>query len=131
VSGRQELFNRDVPKMDWPYLRHLLIQHRSFLSNLFKQDNVVKILNHASDSELNVLLKLLHLINLGYLPLKEKHHEVIVRSKREKKLEQFESRRFLTEKLKSSREEKLKLLKQFAKLFSILLHHIFNPPKLT
>lgn len=113
--------------MDWPYLRHLLFQHKSFLRNLFNQTNVVNILNHASDSELNVLLKLLHLINLGHLPLKRKHHEVIVRSKREKKLEQFESRRFLLEKLHSSREQKLKVLKQFAKLFVILLHHIFNP----
>jgi hypothetical protein len=112
--------------MDWPYLRHMLIQHKSFLNNLFKQTNVINILNHASDSELNLLLKLLHLINLGQLPLKKSHHEVIVRSRREKKLEQFESRRFLVEKLKSSREHKLKLLKQFAKLFSILLHHIFN-----
>jgi len=114
--------------MDWPYLRHLLIQHKSFLNNLFKQTNVIKILNHASDTELNVLLKLLHLINLGHLPLNEKHHEVIVRSKREKKLEQFDSRRFLREKLNGSREEKLKVLKQFAKLFSVLLHHIFNSP---
>jgi hypothetical protein len=112
--------------MDWPYLRHLLIQHKAFLNNLFKQTNVTKILNHASDTELNVVLKLLHLINLGHLPLKQKHHEVIVRSKREKKLEQFESRRFLIEKLHASREEKLKVLKQFAKLFSILLHQIFN-----
>jgi len=114
--------------MDWPYLRHMLIQNKQFLYNLFKQANVVKILSHASDSELNVLLKVLHLINQGHIPLKQKHHEVVVRSKREKKLELFESRQFLREKLKASREEKLKLLKQFSKLFSILLHHLFNAP---
>lgn len=112
--------------MDWPYLRHLLIQHKEFLFNLFKQTNVIKILNHASDTQLNVLLKLLHLINQGHIPLQQKHHELVVRSKREKKLNQFESRQFLRQKLKSSREEKLKLLKQFAKLFAILLHHLFN-----
>jgi len=112
--------------MDWPYLRHSLLQHRQFLHSLFKQVNVINILNHATDSELNTLLKLLHIINQGHIPLKQKHHELVVRSKREKKLHQFESRSFLRQKLLASREEKLKLLKQFAKLFSILLYHLFN-----
>lgn len=104
----------------------MLIQNKQFLHNLFKQTNVVKILNHASDSELNLLLKVLHLINQGHIPLKQKHYEVVIRSKREKKLQLFESRQFLREKLKGSREDKLRLLKQFSKLFSILLHHLFN-----
>lgn len=114
--------------MDWPYLRHLLIQHKDFLYNIFKQANVIKLLNHASDSELNVLFRLLFLINHGHIPLNKNHQVVISRSRREKKLLQFESRQFLRSKLKSPREEKLKSLKQFAKLFSVLLHHLFTLP---
>lgn len=112
--------------MDLPYLRHVLLEHKLFLHKLFKQTNVIKSLNHASDSQLDTLLKLLHLISQGQIPLNSKHQDILVRSKREKKLSQFESRDFLRKKLKSDRAEKLKVLKQFAKLFSILLYHLFN-----
>lgn len=111
--------------MDWPYLRNVLTLHKNFLRKLFNQTEVIKTLNHASDSELDLLLKLLHLISHGHIPLNHKHRDVIVRSKREKKLLKFESREFLRKVLKSSHDEKLKLLKQFAKLFSVLLFHLF------
>ena len=51
--------------MDRAYLRHQFLQHKTFLKKLYKQEEVVKTLNHATDEEINLLLKLLHLVALG------------------------------------------------------------------
>jgi hypothetical protein len=112
--------------MDRAYLRHTFLHHKAFLHQLYQQKNVLKLLNHASDEELNLLLKLLHLVAVGVLPLSSQHQEIMHRSKREKKLMEFESKTTLRSALAAERDSKLKLIKQFAKLYAVFCHNLFN-----
>ncbi len=112
--------------MDVPYLRTQLLKHKIFFKKLYNQDQVTKVLNNASDESLNFLLKFLHTVVTGHVPLHSKGVEAISKSMRESKLAEFESRKFLAKSLKSSREIKLKLLKQFKSLFVHILHYVFN-----
>ena len=112
--------------MDRAYLRHQFLHHKAFLHKLYRQQNVFKVLNHASDEELNLLLKLLHLVALGVIPLSSKHLEIVQRSKRQNKLEEFESKPTLRTALSSERDIKLNLVKQFSKLYAVFCHELFN-----
>jgi hypothetical protein len=112
--------------MDRAYLRHQFLQHNAFLKKLYKQQEVVKTLNHATDEEVNLLLKLLHLLALGVVPLHKDHQDIIAKSKRERMLMDFDSTAYLRKALHSERDHKLKLLKQFTKLFAVLCHQLFN-----
>ena len=112
--------------MDRAFLRHQFLHHKSFLHKLYRQQDVFKLLNHASDEELNLLLKLLHLVALGIIPLHAKHNEILQRSKRQNKLLEFESKPTLRSALSSDRDSKLKLVKQFSKLYAVLCHSLFD-----
>ena len=112
--------------MDRAYLRHQFLHHKAFLHKLYRQQNVFKVLNHASDEELNLLLKLLHLVALGVIPLSSKHLEIVQPSKRPNKLEAFESKPTLRTALSSERDIKLNLVKQFSKLYAVFCHKLFN-----
>ncbi len=107
-------------------MRAQLLKHKLFFKNLHEQNRVTKVLNNASDEALNFLLRFLHLIVNGHVSLHAKGVEAINKSMRESKLAQFESRKFLMQKLKSSREDKLKILRQFSSLYGHLLHYVFN-----
>ena len=113
--------------MDRAYLRHQFLHHKAFLHKLYRQQNVFKVLNHASDEELNLLLKLLHLVALGVIPLNTKlHQEILRRSKRQSKLMEFESKPYFRTALSADRNSKLKLVKQFSKLYAVFCHNLFN-----
>ena len=113
--------------MDRAYLRHQFLHHKSFLHKLYRQQDVLKSLNHASDEELNLLLKLLHLVALGVIPLNTKlHQEILRRSKRQSKLMEFESKPYFRTALSADRNSKLKLVKQFSKLYAVFCHNLFN-----
>lgn len=115
--------------MDKPYLRHQILKHKTLLLNLHSQARVHQTLNHASNDALNFVLKLLHFITDGHIKLPQGAHEAIAKSLRSKKLAQFESRTYLHHLLLSTREEKLRVLRQFNKLYTTLFHYLFNPPK--
>ena len=113
--------------MDSAYLRHQFLHHKAFLHKLYHQRDVFKLLNHASDEELNLLLKLLHLVALGVIPLNTKlHQEILRRSKRQSKLMEFESKPYFRTALSADRNSKLKLVKQFSKLYAVFCHNLFN-----
>jgi len=112
--------------MDIPYFRTQLIKHKIVFKKLYDQNQVTKVLNNASDDSLNYLLKFLHLIVTGHVPLHSKGVEAIAKSMRESKLAEFDSRKYLAQSLKSSRENKLKLLRQFKSLFVHIFHYVFN-----
>ena len=100
---------------------------KAFLHKLYHQRDVFKLLNHASDEELNLLLKLLHLVALGVIPLNTKlHQEILRRSKRQSKLMEFESKPYFRTALSADRNSKLKLVKQFSKLYAVFCHNLFN-----
>jgi hypothetical protein len=113
--------------MDRAYLRHQFLHHKAFLHKLYHQRDVFKLLNHASDEELNLLLKLLHLVALGVIPLNTKlHQEILRRSKRQSKLMEFESKPYFRTALSADRNSKLKLVKQFSKLYAVFCHNLFH-----
>lgn len=112
--------------MDKPFLRHQILKHKSFFFQLYKENRVSKTLNHSTDESLDFLLKFLHLIVNGRVELHSSADELIAKSLREPKLKLFESRIYLHKAVKKSREEKLKLLRQFAKLYPTFLHYVFN-----
>jgi|688.fasta_scaffold12185_7 hypothetical protein len=115
--------------MDKVYLRHLFEENKNFLRQLFEEKSVAntqKLLNNATDSTLNVLVRILYLIANGEISLHESHQEVFKKSKRLGKLSAFESRSYFVQLLHSPRSEKLHVLKQFLKLYPFLLHTFFN-----
>jgi len=112
--------------MDKPFLRTQLVKHKALFKKLYSQNQVIKTLNNASDDSLNFLLKFLHLLVTGHVPLHSNGVEAIAKSMRESKLAEFDSRRYLLNSVKSSRENKLKLLRQFKSLFVHLFHYVFN-----
>jgi hypothetical protein len=112
--------------MDKVYLRHLFEENKHFLKQLSLGQNSKKILINASDSSLDVVLRILFLIANGEISLHESHEETIKKSKRLRKLSAFESRPYFLQLLQSPRSDKLQVLTQFLKLYPYLLHSFFN-----
>jgi hypothetical protein len=114
--------------MDKPYLRHLIEENRELLKNLYSGSPKViqNELSRASDQSLDLLIRILYLVALGDISLTEEAAESIRKAKRLKKLFAFESKLFFVRMLKSSRKEKIDLLKQFTKVYSALLYTFFH-----
>lgn len=112
--------------MDIPYFRTQLVKHKPLFKALYNQTGVNKAINCASDESINFLLKFLHMIATGHVPLHAKGVEAISKSMRESKLAEFESRKYLASILKSSREVKVKVIRQFKSLFTHIFHYVFN-----
>lgn len=114
--------------MDKPYLRHLLEENREMIKTLFSGSSKViqTELSRANDQSLDLLLRILYLISIGEISLTEEAAESIKKAKRIKKLFAFESKNYFLKTLKSSRKEKIDLLKQFTKVYSDLLYTFFH-----
>lgn len=114
--------------MDRVHLRQQLQKHKTLLFQLYSgKANNSKVLNSASDEELAILLKLLHLLGDGEVGVSAKHAQSIKTAKRESKLEKFgASRKDLITLLHCDRATKLKFIKSFSSLFPALLHKLFN-----
>jgi len=114
--------------MDKPYLRHLFEENRTLLKTL--SDGVPRIvhteLSKASDQSLNLLIRILYLISVGEISLTEEAAETIKKAKKLKRLFAFESKIYFHKILRSSRKEKLDVLRQFTKIYSSLLYTFFN-----
>jgi hypothetical protein len=114
--------------MDKPYLRHLFEENRTLLKTLY--DGVPRIvhteLSKASDQSLNLLIRILYLISVGEISLTEEAAETIKKAKKLKRLFAFESKIYFHKILRSSRKEKLDVLRQFTKIYSSLLYTFFN-----
>ena len=111
--------------MDKPYLHSLLMSNRPFLKAL-QEKAAARTLNIASDANLNVLIKILHLINLGEIKIHREHKDVIKNSLREQRLLRFQSKSFISKLLKAPRFDKLEELRKLTKLYPTLLHSLFN-----
>lgn len=116
--------------MDKPYFKDQITKHKALLHQLYLQNQVTKTLNHTSDEGLNFLLRFIFLIVNGHVSLKPDTEEIISKSLRcQTQLEKFEKRKYLKEVLASSRENKLKELKIFGKLYNHLFYYVFNRKK--
>ena len=115
--------NKDVVKS-------YLIRDKSFLRELYEgQDRSRnnKLLNVASDSKLNTLLRFLHFLANGEIKIKKANFDIIVAQRKLTFIKKnVEKKAAITRLLKSERQEKLKFLKQLSAIFSPLLHCLFN-----
>jgi hypothetical protein len=111
--------------MDKVYLRSLFVQEKDFLKKLY--DGQGNALTFASDKSLNTLIKILHLIAEGHIPMRKQDKAEIKTAKKFNSLNKFASKTFFAQITKTgTRETKLKELKQFLKLYPLLLHTFFN-----
>lgn len=65
-------------------LKAMLIRDKGFLHNLYEGPNDLKnnrVLINASDSQLNTLLRYLHFVASGKIPIKKENFELIPSSK--------------------------------------------------
>ena len=112
--------------MDKVYLRSLFVSDKDFKKKLY-EGNGYGVLTFASDKSLNTLIKILHLIADGHIPMRKQDETEIRNAKKFNLLNKFSSKTFFHEMSKSaSREIKLKELKHFLKLYPVLLHSFFN-----
>jgi hypothetical protein len=114
--------------MDKPYLRHLFEENQEFLKSLYSGSSkiVQTELSRANDQSLDLIIKILYLIANGEISLTEEAADSIKKAKRLKKLFAFETKLYFMKMLKSSRKDKIDLLKQFTKVYSDLLYTFFN-----
>lgn len=109
--------------MDKVYLRSLFLKEKGFLKQLY--NNETQALINANDRALDVLIRILHLISVGEIPLKAQDKSVL--KNKLNSLSHFNSKKVLHQMLfKDNRETKIKHLKQFLKFYPILLYSFFN-----
>lgn len=115
--------------MDTAYLRNEFLTVKGFLkelSTLNPRRNASKIY-HATEKELDILIKILHLVCIGKISLRKSDFEAIKQSKRLHLLKShFETKSSLITALKKDKSEKVTLLKKFCALYSNLLYTMFN-----
>ncbi len=111
-------------------LKSCLIRDKGFLKELYQEPEVAKIrktLQTADDTELNTLIKYLHFLSNGEIPVKKNNFEAIRDSKKQTLItKKVEKKSRLQDLLKSSRIIKLKFLLQLVKIYSNLLYPLFN-----
>ena len=119
-------------RLDIPYLRSLLISHKVFLKTLYTGNSQInfKTFDNASERQLNIILRILHLIANGVITMKSAHFKIVKTSKRFKLLtDKFQSSASFYKILNSNvtdRPTRVKLLKQFASLYPQLFYTLFN-----
>jgi hypothetical protein len=115
--------NKDV-------LKSCLIRDKGFLKELYQEPEVGKIrktLQTADDTELNTLIKYLHFLSNGEIPMKKINFQAIKESKKQALItKKVEKKSRVQDLLKSNRVTKLRFLTQLIKIYSFLLYPLFN-----
>jgi len=111
--------------MDKVYLRLHLLKHKNVLKRLKAGRDLHKTVNGLSDEELNLLLKILHLVGDGVIIVPERHKNVVQSSKKVTKLVEIGSRLHFRNLMKQNRAEKLKIVHSFEKLLPLFLEGLF------
>ncbi len=112
--------------MDKVYLLSLFQSQKGFLKKLYEGEQPPRLINIANDHALDVLIRILHLIANGEIVLSKEHSTAIKKSLKLNKLRKFESQKYFISLLNNSREQKVTILKQFSKIYPILLYSFFN-----
>jgi hypothetical protein len=110
-------------------MKSLLIRDKGFLRELYEGPNPLKnnrVLNGASDSQLNTLLKFLHFLSNGEIKMKKENFEILEKAKKLKLIKlKVEKKTHLKTILKAERKDKLKFLNKLCNLYSALLSTLF------
>ena len=116
--------------MDKDTFKAYCMRDRGFLKSLYEGENRLKnnkILNVASDTKLNTLIRLLHFISNGEIKILKENFEVIRDARKLNILKRHvEKKSTLIRLLKGERVDKLKFLKQFSSVYSSILYIFFN-----
>jgi hypothetical protein len=116
-------FNRET-------MKSLLIRDKGFLRELYEGPNPLKnsrVLNGASDSQLNTLIKFLHFLSNGEIRMKKENFEIIEKANKLKLIKsRVEKKKNMNNLLKSERKDKMKFLNKLSNLYNALLHTLFN-----
>ena len=105
-----------------------LQRDKTFLKELFESDSVVKskrILTFATDAELNTLIKYLHFVSNGEIPIKKNNFEAVSKKYLSVIKKNFEKKNSLQQLLQNSRKIKLVLLIKIVPSFSNVLAPLF------
>ena len=117
-------------KMNKELLRSYLIRDKAFLRELYESPNklvINRILNVTSDIKLNTLIKFLHYLSNGEIPIKKKNFDLLQSEKKLKLIKRLvEKKSAVSKLLKAERETKLKFLKKLSSVYSPLLYCLFN-----
>ena len=109
-------------------VRKYMLKNRVFLHLLFtdKKSNTTQRLSVCTNYQANVLINILNKIVTGEIPLKKTDFQALKRTRRLKFLKKVETGSELTKLLRSSRDNKVRYLKQFTTLFPRLLRQLFE-----
>lgn len=112
--------------MDKVTLKSNFLKHKNFLRRIYERATVSHSLNAATTEELKILLLILHNVAIGEIPIAKTGMHIIEKAHRLKKLQNMASRQVLLQLQKSERIVQIKFLRQFLKLFPILLNDLFH-----
>ena len=116
-------------RYDKTFLRLLFLKNKQFLKNLYEGQSLINnnIISFASDNALNVLVRVLHLIVNGTIPMRKNDFDAVKKSKKFGSLRKnFESKSAFLQTLNLKREFKMSLLKNFLSLYPNILYFMFN-----
>jgi hypothetical protein len=71
--------------MDQETMKQLLVRDKNFLRELYESSNSAsakKLINFASDLKLNTVIKFLHFLSTGEIPIKKQNFDALIEHKR-------------------------------------------------
>ena len=115
--------------MNKEHLKSLLQRDKTVLKELYLSNSKSKsknILTFASDSELNTLMKYLHFVSNGVIPIKKHNFEAVEPKYLSAVKKHFEKKASLQNNLNSNRKNKLSVVIKLIPSFNHLLAPLFN-----
>ena len=115
--------------MNREQLKSCLERDKTFLKELFESDSVAKskrILNFANDAELITLIKYLHFVSNGEIPIKKQNFEAVQKKHLKNIKTNFEKKTNVQQLLQNSRKEKVSRLIKLIPSFGNLLTPLFR-----
>ena len=115
--------------MNREQLKTYLQRDKQFLKELYESDSLVKskrILNFANDAELSTLIKYLHFVSNGEIPIKKQHFEAVAKNHLKSVKKKFDKKKSVQDLLQNSRKVKLVVIIKLIPSFSNLLAPLFN-----
>lgn len=115
--------------MNLDRFKQVLIRDKEWLRTLYQSDSSVQIkrqLNFSSDSNLETLIKFIHLLSNGLIKMTKQNFELIERRYFNIIKKNFESKKSFKSLLTSERSIKLEKLNKLAPVMNLLLYTLFN-----
>ena len=109
-------------------LRKQMISEKPFLHALYTDEAKTRAsrLNVASKKQIKILVKVLHCLSCGEIPIKKAQFEKIVQARKMSTLTKIHEKGNLKELLSKPFADQVRFVKKFLSLYPSLLHPIFN-----